>query len=175
MKTETIFLADSVREGQNVVLTGTVSVGEDTSIWHNVIIRGDVAPVSIGKACNIQDNTVIHGQLNEWDVTLGDNVSVGHSCILHGCEIADNSFVGMGSIVMNGAYIGSDIMIAAGTLVSQGARFEESGVLIMGRPGKIVRKLRENELQLIKDTPIRYIKYAQQWLPPQKPENQNFK
>ncbi len=165
MDDKNILLAQSVRIGQNVVLTGNVSIGKDTSLWHNVILRGDVAPISIGECCNIQDNTVLHGQLNQWNVNLGNNVSIGHSCILHGCELADNSFIGMGTIVMNGAYIGSDVMVAAGSLISQGTRFEDPGVLIMGRPGKIVRKLKDSELQMIRETPARYTQYATQWLP----------
>lgn len=154
-----------VRLGQNVVITETVSIGDLSSIWHNVVLRGDVSEIRIGSGCNIQDNTVLHGQLDQWDVTLGNDVSVGHSCILHGCELADESFVGMGSIIMNGCYIGSRVMVAAGSLVSQGSRFEEPGTLVMGRPGKAVRKLRENEIQMILDTPKRYLKYARKWLP----------
>ncbi len=169
MNTGKLILANSVRKGQNAVLTGNVTVGENTSIWHNVTIRGDVAPIIIGKSCNIQDNTVLHGQLNEWNVTLGDNVSVGHASVLHGCEIADNSFIGMSTIVMNGAYIGSNILVAAGSLIPPRARFEESGVLVMGRPGKVVRKLLEKELHMIKDTPVRYVNYARQWLEPWTP------
>jgi len=165
MENDTIQLGQAVRKGQNVVITGNVTIAEQTSIWHNVVLRGDVAPITIGKRCNIQDNTVIHGQLNQWEVILGDNVSIGHSCILHGCELADDSFVGMGSIIMNGCYIGPQVMVAAGSLVPQGARFEEPGTLVMGRPGKVVRKLREQEIQMILDTPKRYIQYAQQWLP----------
>ena len=154
-----------VRFGQNVVITGNVIIGDQTSIWHNVILRGDVAPIKIGTRCNIQDNTVLHGQLNKYAVTIGDGVSVGHSCIIHGCELADNSFVGMGSIVMNGAYIGSRVLVAAGSLISQGTRFEEPGTLVMGRPGKVVRALKENEIKMIYGTPDNYIQYAQQWLP----------
>lgn len=155
----------NVRLGQNAVLTGDVQLGENTSVWHNVVLRGDVSKIQIGKDCNIQDNTVLHGQLNQWDVILGDRVSIGHSCILHGCELADDSFVGMGSIVMNGCYIGKNVLIAAGSLISEGSRFEESGVLVMGRPGKVVRKLNEREMEMIRSTPERYIEYAKQWLP----------
>lgn len=159
-------LHPSVRLGQNVVLTGNLSVGEDSSIWHNCTIRGDVEPITIGKRCNIQDNTVLHGQLGKFAVKLGDDVSVGHGCILHGCQLADKSFVGMGAVVMNGAYIGSYVVVAAGSLVPQGKRFEEPYSLVMGRPAKVVRKLNDDEIAMIEGTPARYVDYAQKWLPP---------
>ena len=165
MEIEKITYGKNVRLGQNVVLTGNVNIGKDSSIWHNVVLRGDVAAIKIGERCNIQDNTVLHGQLNQWQVILGNDISIGHSCILHGCELADQSFVGMGSIVMNGCYIGSRVLIAAGSLISPGTRFEEPGTLVMGRPGKIVRKISEKELDMILDTPKRYLKYSEQWLP----------
>ncbi len=154
-----------MRFGQNVVITGNVEIGSHSSIWHNVILRGDVAPIKIGKDCNIQDNTVLHGQLNQWKVTLGNRVSVGHSCILHGCELSDESFVGMGSILMNGSHIGSRVLVAAGSLISQGSKFEEPETLVMGRPGKVVRKLKPEEIKMVLETPKRYIKYASDWLP----------
>ena len=157
----------TVRFGQNAVTTGDVQIGESSSVWHNVVVRGDVEPVVIGSHCNIQDNTVLHGQLGQWAVTLGNHVSVGHGCILHGCELSDHSFVGMGAIVMNGAFIGSYVLVAAGSLVPQGARFEEPYTLVMGRPAKVVRKLNEKEIAMIEGTPTRYVDYAKQWLPAQ--------
>ncbi len=160
-------LGRNVRFGQNTVMTGHVIIGEDTSIWHNVILRGDVEPITIGKRCNIQDNTVLHGQLNRFAVNIGDDVSVGHSCIIHGCELADQSFVGMGAIVMNGAYIGTRVLVAAGSLVPQGARFDEPNTLVMGRPGKVIRTLRDNEIDMILNTPAGYMEYARKWLPAQ--------
>ncbi|MDT8446432.1 MAG: gamma carbonic anhydrase family protein [bacterium] len=165
--TRGINLHPSVRMGQNVVTTGNLSIGENSSVWHNCTLRGDVEPITIGKNCNIQDNTVLHGQLGKHDVKLGDNVSVGHGCILHGCELADHSFVGMGAIVMNGAYIGSYVLVAAGSLVPEGKRFEDPYTLVMGRPAKAVRALNEREIAMIEGTPQRYLDYAQRWLPPQ--------
>lgn len=156
---------EDVRFGENVVTTGHVEIGDQTSVWHNVILRGDVEPIYIGKRCNIQDNTVLHGQLNRWAVRIGDDVSVGHSCIIHGCELADLSFVGMGSIIMNGAYIGNRVLVAAGSLIPQGARFDEPDTLVMGRPGKVVRTLRDNEIEMILNTPAKYMNYSRQWLP----------
>ncbi|MDH5561094.1 MAG: gamma carbonic anhydrase family protein [Deltaproteobacteria bacterium] len=164
-KEKKIKLGREVRLGQNVVITERVMIGDYTSVWHNVVLRGDVSPIIIGENCNIQDNTVLHGQLDQWDVILGDRVSVGHSCILHGCELSDESFIGMGSIIMNGCYIGTRVMVAAGSLVPQGSRFTEPNKLVMGRPAKVVRDLKQNEIDMITDTPKRYLKYANQWLP----------
>lgn len=164
MKSNQIELAPEVRFGQNVVVTGEVSMGEYTSIWHNCVIRGDVAPIHIGSHCNIQDNTVIHGQLNAWSVNIGNRVSVGHSCLLHGCTLEDDSFVGMGSIIMNGAVIGSRVLVAAGSLVKEGAQFTEPNTLVVGRPAKVIRKFSDDHLKLILDTPKRYIQYAQEWI-----------
>ncbi len=165
MINENIKLGKDVRFGQNVVATGVVSIGDYTSIWHNVVLRGDVEPIIIGRRCNIQDSTVVHGQYEKWATTLGNNISVGHSCILHGCELADNSFIGMGTILLNGSYIGSNILVAAGSLVPQNTRFEEPGTLVMGRPAKVVRELKENEIEMILNTPGNYINYARKWLP----------
>ncbi|MCG8333144.1 MAG: gamma carbonic anhydrase family protein [Proteobacteria bacterium] len=166
MEFKELVAGKDVRFGQNVVITGHVNIGNMTSVWHNCILRGDVEPITIGERCNIQDNTVLHGQLGQFAVKIGNGVSVGHSCIIHGCELADDSFVGMGSIVMNGAFIGSQVLVAAGSLVPQGARFDKPNTLVMGRPGKVVRELRESEINMIKNTPAKYIQYAQQWLPP---------
>ncbi len=158
-------LGEDVRFGQNVVKTGTVTIGDYTSIWHNVILRGDVEPIKIGSRCNIQDNTVVHGQLNQWATKIGNGVSVGHSCILHGCELSDESFVGMGAILMNGSFIGTRVMVAAGSLIPQDARFEEANTLVLGRPGKVIRSLRDSEIKMIFETPKSYIEYSRQWLP----------
>lgn len=168
MNFENLILGKDVRFGQNAVVTGHVEIGDQTSIWHNVVLRGDVAPIKIGERCNIQDNTVLHGQLNKFSVTIGNGVSIGHGCIIHGCELADDSFVGMGAIVMNGAYIGPRVLVAAGSLVPQGACFDEPDTLVMGRPGKVVRALRKSEIEMIYTTPENYIMYAQKWLPKNK-------
>jgi carbonic anhydrase/acetyltransferase-like protein (isoleucine patch superfamily) len=170
MKGDQFTFGPNVRFGQNAVVTGRVEIGQDTSIWHNVILRGDVEPIIIGKACNIQDGTIMHGQLGKYGVTLGDEVSIGHGCILHGCELASRCFIGMGAMVMNGAYIGENILVAAGSLVPEGKRFATPGMLIMGRPAKEVRPLNERELAMITDTPPRYIGYAEQWLSAEIPD-----
>ena len=158
-------LGRDVRFGRNVVKTGCVNIGDHTSIWHNVILRGDVAPITIGQRCNIQDNTVLHGSLNKWETIIGNDVSVGHLCILHGCELSDECFIGMGSIIMNGSYIGGRVVVAAGSLISQGSVFKEPNTLVMGRPGKVVRELKPDEIEMVLNTPRGYMKYAQQWLP----------
>ncbi len=160
----TVKTEENVRYGQNVVLSGNVVLGRDTSLWHNVVVRGDVAPITIGERCNIQDGTVIHGQLNEWTVNIGSDVSIGHSCIIHGCELESGCFIGMGSIIMNGCFIGKNVLIAAGSLIPEKTHIKEENVLVMGRPGKIKRELTEKEMEMIGGTSKRYVGYAKQWL-----------
>lgn len=125
---------------ENATVIGDVEIGADSTIWYAVTIRGDVMPIRIGKETNIQDNSVLHGTYQKFGVTIGDRVTVGHSVILHGCEIGDNVLVGMGSIVMDGAVIGEGSIVGAGTLVTQGSKFPPHS-LILGRPGKLVREL----------------------------------
>lgn len=161
---DNVVCGENVRLGQNAVLTGDIVIGKNSSLWHNTVVRADVAPVRIGELTNIQDNTVIHGQLGKWGVTIGDRVTVGHGCILHGCHLASDCFIGMGTIIMNGAYIGSNVFIAAGSLIPGGTRIEDQNVLVMGRPGKVVRCLKDEEIKLLRETPHNYMKYAEKWL-----------
>ena len=166
MGVDKVTVAGGVRKGQNLVVTGEVLLGDFVSLWHNVVVRGDVEPIRIGKETNIQDNTVIHGQLGLFDVTIGEKVSVGHNCIIHGCEIGSYSFIGMGSIIMNGVRLGERVFVAAGSLVPENYSFEEKNTLLMGRPAKPIRKLREKEVEIMLDTPRRYVEYAKKWLSP---------
>ena len=103
-----VFLAD----GSKVI--GDVELGDKSSVWFNVVIRGDVSPIRIGAETNIQDNTVIHGTWNKASVIIGKGVTVGHSVLLHGCTIGDLCLIGMGSIIMDGATIGSNSIVGAG-------------------------------------------------------------
>ena len=150
--------------GKNAVLTGKLSIGDYTSIWHNVVIRGDVTPIRIGKNCNIQDGSILHGQIHEYDVQIGNNVSIAHASIIHGSVLADNCFIGMGAMLMNGCRIGEHVFVAAGSLLSPGSIFEEPYTLVMGRPGKVVRKLKDEEIKTMQRTVNNYIDYAEQWL-----------
>ncbi len=115
---------------------GDVVLGEHASIWMNVVARGDVHSIRIGSNSNVQDNSVLHGMLGKWPVLLGDDVTVGHTAILHGCVIEERCLIGMGVIVLNGARIGHDSILAAGTLIPEGTR-GRTGLAVDGVAGKV--------------------------------------
>ncbi len=139
-------------------LIGDVELGENCSIWFNTTLRGDVMPIRIGDESNIQDNTVIHGTYNKAAAVVGRRVTVGHSVILHGCEVGDHSLIGMGSVIMDLAQIPKNCVVGAGSLVTEGARFEE-GMLILGRPAKALRPLRPEELAFLQQSADNYLHY----------------
>jgi carbonic anhydrase/acetyltransferase-like protein (isoleucine patch superfamily) len=141
-------------------IIGDVKIGENSSVWYNAVIRGDIEPIVIGKNSNIQDNCVIHCTDN-LPTTLGDNVSVGHGAILHSCEIGENVLIGMNATVLNKAKIGKDSVVGAGTLVAEGKEFPE-GSLILGVPGKVVRQLTLDEIEKIKENALVYVELAKE-------------
>lgn len=149
-KNETVFIADSSD------IIGDVSLGDNSSVWFQTVLRGDQEPIKIGNNSNIQDGTVIHCDKSHPTI-IGDNVSVGHNSTLHGCKINNNVIVGMGSIVLNGAEIGENSIIGAGSLITQNKKFAP-GKLIMGSPAKEIRNLTEDELDSIKNNANEYIK-----------------
>jgi len=145
---------------ETAVLTGDVSLGDECSIWFNAVVRGDVNTVRIGNRVNIQDNATVHCTYEKFGTTIGDNVSIGHNAIIHGCTLHDNTIVGMGAMVLDGAEIPSFTMIAAGALVPEG-RVLESGYLYMGMPAKKVKPLSQEQIDFfIKRTAKNYVKYA---------------
>ena len=142
---------------------GDVVLGEHASVWMNVVLRGDVHYIHLGRNTNIQDNSVLHGMLGKWPVVLGDDVTVGHSVTLHGCVIEDRCLIGMGTIILNGARIGHDSILAAGTLIPEGT-VVEAGSLWMGAPGKFRRYLTEEEKASILTYRTNYLGYKEQYL-----------
>lgn len=144
--------------GMNVVMTGSVAIQENSSIWHNAVLRGDMAPIAIGSNTNIQDLVMVHGSKGH-SVTIGNNVTVGHSAIIHGCTIDDNVLVGMGAIIMNGAHIHANTIVAAGALVSQDKEYPE-GVLIIGVPARVMRPLTAEEINGIQQNADSYCQLA---------------
>jgi carbonic anhydrase/acetyltransferase-like protein (isoleucine patch superfamily) len=132
-------IADSAFIADYVTVTGDVEIGEESGIWFNTSIRGDVAPTIIGKKVNVQDNCVLHQSPNN-PLILEDEVSVGHSVILHSCIIRKKALIGMGSIILDQAEIGEGAFIGAGSLVSQGKKIPPN-TLAFGRPAKVVREL----------------------------------
>jgi carbonic anhydrase/acetyltransferase-like protein (isoleucine patch superfamily) len=143
------------------VVVGAVTIGEEASIWYQCVLRGDINRIHIGARSNIQDGTVIHLS-DDYPAVVGANVSVGHRAIIHACEIGDETLVGMGAIVMDGAVIGPRCVIAAGALVTKGFRAPE-GSLIMGSPAKIVRELTAKERQANAALAAKYVEVARRF------------
>lgn len=136
-------IADSAFIADYVTVTGDVEIGEESGIWFNTSIRGDVAPTIIGNKVNVQDNCVLHQSPNN-PLILEDEVSVGHSVILHSCIIRKKALIGMGSIILDQAEIGEGAFIGAGSLVSQGKKIPPN-TLAFGRPAKVVRELTDED------------------------------
>lgn len=155
-------VAESTFVAENAAITGDVVIGENSSIWYSVVIRGDYNLIRIGNHTNIQDLTMVHADFDE-ETHIGDYVTIGHTCIIHGCVIEDNVLIGMGSIVMNGAKIGKNSIVGAGSLVTEGKEFP-SGVLVMGRPAKVVRELTQEEIASITQSARNYQGIAANYL-----------
>jgi carbonic anhydrase/acetyltransferase-like protein (isoleucine patch superfamily) len=137
---------------------GDVVLGEASSLWMNVVVRGDVNHIRVGARSNIQDGTIVHVMRDTHPTVIGEDVTIGHSATIHGCTIEDRVLVGMGAIVLNGARIGSDSIVAAGALVVEGAQVPP-GSLVMGSPAKVRRPLSDEEKASIRDYATRYVKY----------------
>jgi carbonic anhydrase/acetyltransferase-like protein (isoleucine patch superfamily) len=143
----------------NAVLVGDVVIGERSSVWYNVVIRGDVNSIRIGREVNVQDGTVIHGTYQEHGVVVHDRVTIGHLAMLHGCEIGRASLIGMSSIVMDGVQIGEYSIVGAGSLVTEGSKFPPRS-LILGRPAKFKRELSQEEVDLLEQSADNYLLYS---------------
>jgi len=150
---------------ENATIVGDVKMGDDCSVWFNAVIRGDVNSIQIGNKVNIQDGAVIHCTYQKTKTIIGNNVSVGHNAIVHGCQIADNVLVGMGAIVMDDAIVESNVLIAAGAVVLEKAHLE-SGHIYGGVPAKKLKALTpENFQHYISRIANNYVMYAS-WLTP---------
>ncbi|OZM58182.1 gamma carbonic anhydrase family protein [Lottiidibacillus patelloidae] len=148
-----------VAPGAHII--GDVSVGEDSTIWFNAVIRGDEAPIKIGKRCNIQDNTTCH-LYEQFPLVLEDEVSIGHNVILHGCTIRKGALIGMGSTILDGAEIGEGALIGANTLIPSGKKIPPN-TLVLGSPGNVVRELTEKDRELIRLTIDTYVEKGKQF------------
>ena len=143
---------------QGAVVIGDVTLGEESSVWYNTVIRGDINEIKIGAGSNIQDGSVIH-LADDYGVYVGDYVTVGHKALLHACSIDDEVLIGMGAIVLDGAEIGARSIIGAGALVTKG-KIIPPGSLVMGSPGKVVRTLDQAEQLAIKSWAENYVVVA---------------
>ncbi|NKZ26748.1 gamma carbonic anhydrase family protein [Vagococcus lutrae] len=142
-------------------LIGKIKLGEASTIWYQSVIRGDYGVISIGDRSNIQDGSVVHVD-EQYPTVVGDDVTVGHRCIIHGCTIEDRVIVGMGSTIMNGAKIGQDSIVGANSLVTERKEFLP-GSLIMGSPAKVIRALTNEEKQSILVNAHEYVQNGQKF------------
>ncbi len=139
-------IEDTAWVADDCVITGDVTIGENSSVWFKSVIRGDVNRIRIGKNSNIQDGCIIHGSTGGIDTIIGDNVTIGHGAIIHGCELQDNCLIGMGAIILDEAVIPSFCIIAAGAVVSPRSKFEP-GFLYAGVPAKKIKALDKKQVE----------------------------
>lgn len=140
---------------------GDVGVGSDSSLWFNVVVRGDINRVRIGCRTNVQDGTVIH-VCSDHPVIIGDEVTIGHNATVHGCSVGDGCLIGMGAIVLDGAVLESEVLLAAGSLVAPGSHFPARH-LVMGRPARIKRVLRPEEISALRQSAAHYVQLLQNY------------
>jgi len=148
------FIADSAD------IIGDVTVSEDSTIWFNAVLRGDIAPIVVGKGTNIQENAVLHADY-ETPCIVGDNVTIGHSAIVHGAKVGDRCLIGMGAIVLNNAEIGEDSVVGAGALVTEGKTFPPKS-LIVGSPARKIIDVPDSGLERMKKGVETYIELGKE-------------
>jgi len=153
---ENVFIADGAK------IIGDVTIGEEASVWFNAVIRGDEYPIAIGKRSNVQDGAVLHVG-GGFSCTIGDDVSIGHGAIVHGCEVGDGTLIGMGATILNGAKIGKYCIIGAGALVTEGKEIPDHSV-VMGVPGKVVRQMTEADIEGRRKNVQIYVDSAKKYL-----------
>jgi carbonic anhydrase/acetyltransferase-like protein (isoleucine patch superfamily) len=152
-------LGRDVYVAPNASVIGDVHLGDFASVWFGAVVRGDAYPIRIGARTNIQDNAVVHITAERAKTTVGDDVTVGHLALLHGCTVGNRSLIGMGSIVLDNAVIGDECVVAAGALVTPGTVIAPRS-LALGRPAKVMRSLTEEDLAWIKSAGLAYLEYA---------------
>ncbi|MBQ6631600.1 MAG: gamma carbonic anhydrase family protein [Romboutsia sp.] len=149
---ETAFIAESAD------IIGKVTIEENANIWYGTVLRADDNYITVGENTNIQDGSVVHIS-EKFPTIIGNNVTVGHKSIIHGCEIGDNTLIGMGSIVLDGAKVGEFTLLGAGSLVPPGKEIP-SGVLAMGSPAKVIRELSQEEKENLTKSALKYVNLA---------------
>ena len=151
----TAWVADSAE------VMGDVVLGEDSSVWFGVVVRGDNHRIAIGRGSNVQDLSVLHTD-HGVPLTIGDNVTIGHQVMLHGCTVGDGSLIGIGAVVLNGARIGKNCLVGAGALVTEGKEFPD-GSMIIGSPAKAVRELTPEQIEGLRQSAQHYIDNARRF------------
>lgn len=165
---QNVFIADGAK------IIGEVEIDNESSVWFNCVLRGDVNFIKIGKRTNIQDLTTIHvwhrefsskGEILDagWPTIIGDDVTIGHNCVIHACTLGNRILVGMNSVIMDGAKIGDDSIIAAGAVITKGKIFPPRS-LILGNPAKFVRELKDEEIAFLKQSALNYVGFKNSFL-----------
>ena len=154
-------LAESAWVADSAQVMGNVELAEDASVWFGTVIRGDTEIIRIGRRSNIQDASVLHADIGK-PLTVGEDVTVGHKVMLHGCTIGDGSLIGIGAVVLNGAKIGRGCIVGAGALVTEGKEFPD-GSMIIGSPAKAVRELNTEQRQGLVWSAQHYIENARRF------------
>lgn len=147
---------------QSAQVIGDVEVGAESSLWMNVVARGDVNTIRIGTRTNVQDGTVAHVMNGTHPLAIGDDVTIGHGAVVHGCTIHDRVLIGMGAIVLNGAVVGADSIVAAGSLVTEGMVIPARS-LVMGHPARVRRPLDDDEVASILEYAKHYVEYGREY------------
>ncbi|MCG6964514.1 MAG: gamma carbonic anhydrase family protein [Acidobacteria bacterium] len=147
----------------NAVVLGDVTLEDDASVWYNVVLRGDIHWIRIGARSNLQDGVIVHVEHDLWPASVGEDVSVGHGAMLHGCTVGPRSLVGMGAIILNGAEIGEGSIVAAGAVVREGFK-APPGSLLAGVPAVVKREVSQNEQERIRLSVTSYLEYKSRYL-----------
>src|SRR5688572_377638 len=156
-------LRERVFVAENATLIGDVDLGDDVSIWFGVVLRGDINFIRIGKRSNIQDNTVLHVEANTDPVIIGEQVTVGHSAVVHGCTVGDGALIGIGAKVLSGAVVGESALVGAGAVVQEGMQIPPR-TLAVGVPARVKRELTPDELKRLDANWQHYVSYKDEYL-----------
>ena len=138
----------------NAIVVGDVTLEKNTSVWFNATLRGDIENIHIGEGSNVQDGSVLHTDPG-YPLKVGKNVTIGHLVMLHGCKIGDNSLIGIGAVILNNTKIGKICVIGAKALITENKEIPDNS-LVVGSPGRIIRKVTDEEIKAIKENAIRY-------------------
>jgi carbonic anhydrase/acetyltransferase-like protein (isoleucine patch superfamily) len=154
-------LGEGAWVADSATVLGAVELGENASVWFGAVIRGDTETIKVGRNSNIQDLSVLHADIGS-PLTIGDNVTVGHQVMLHGCTVGDNSLIGIQAVVLNNARIGRNCIVGAGSVVTEGKEFPDNS-LIIGSPAKVVRTLDDAAAARLKQSAEHYVDNARRF------------
>ena len=157
-----VAVEDGAFRARNAVVTGDVTLGEDVGIWFGCVVRGDDAPLTIGRRTNVQDLTMIHADTGVPN-TIGEEVTIGHRCVLHGARVGDRALIGMGSVLLGGSVVGEEAIVAAGAVVREGFEVPPR-TLVAGVPARIVREVTTEELAGMRESAEGYVRKIRKYL-----------